>query len=150
MKRGFWTLFALTAALCISSVALAAEAPAAVATPDLTAPDATEAALVIGQQCGGAICGKGTYCCNPTCSLCLPFNMSCTQQVCNTTETSLEEPAIPETAIPEAQPQGKIIFPPTQCGNAVCGSGEFCCNESCSTCAPLGGACTQQYCPPVS
>jgi hypothetical protein len=36
-----------------------------------------------------------------------------------------------------------------QCNQAVCGAGEFCCNYSCSTCAPLGGACTQQICPPV-
>jgi len=32
------------------------------------------------------------------------------------------------------------------CGTAVCGAGEFCCNFSCSICAPLGGACTQQAC----
>jgi len=42
-----------------------------------------------------------------------------------------------------------IIFPGGgQCNQAVCTSGQFCCNYSCSTCAPLGGACTQQYCPP--
>jgi len=34
------------------------------------------------------------------------------------------------------------------CGTNVCGAGEFCCNASCGTCAPLGGACTQQFCPP--
>jgi hypothetical protein len=33
-----------------------------------------------------------------------------------------------------------------QCGTRVCGSSQFCCNESCSICAPLGGACTQQFC----
>jgi hypothetical protein len=32
------------------------------------------------------------------------------------------------------------------CGNAVCGAGEFCCNESCSICAPEGGYCTKQFC----
>lgn len=32
------------------------------------------------------------------------------------------------------------------CGDAVCGAGEFCCNESCSICAPVGGVCTQQFC----
>jgi hypothetical protein len=35
---------------------------------------------------------------------------------------------------------------PVTCGSAVCEAGEFCCNASCSTCAPLGGACTQQVC----
>lgn len=33
------------------------------------------------------------------------------------------------------------------CGKNTCGSGTFCCNASCGTCAPLGGACTQQICP---
>ena len=32
------------------------------------------------------------------------------------------------------------------CGGNVCGKGTFCCNASCGTCAPLGGACTQQVC----
>jgi hypothetical protein len=34
----------------------------------------------------------------------------------------------------------------TPCGTATCSAGEFCCNASCNTCAPLGGACTQQFC----
>ena len=34
------------------------------------------------------------------------------------------------------------------CGKNVCGEGEFCCNESCGICAPVGGACTQQACEP--
>lgn len=33
-----------------------------------------------------------------------------------------------------------------QCGSAVCGEGEFCCNASCSICAPFGWACTQEIC----
>ena len=32
------------------------------------------------------------------------------------------------------------------CNQAVCGEGFFCCNFSCSTCAPLDGFCTQQIC----
>lgn len=32
------------------------------------------------------------------------------------------------------------------CGTAICGPGEYCCNESCSTCAPVGGFCTAQFC----
>lgn len=34
----------------------------------------------------------------------------------------------------------------TQCGNNVCGAGEWCCNPSCGTCAPLGATCTEQAC----
>jgi hypothetical protein len=37
---------------------------------------------------------------------------------------------------------------PNQCGDVVCGPGEFCCNESCSICAPDGGACIQIQCGP--
>ena len=40
-----------------------------------------EAGLV-GEPCGGTVCGVKEYCCNPTCSLCLPYGMSCTQQAC--------------------------------------------------------------------
>jgi hypothetical protein len=39
---------------------------------------------------------------------------------------------------------------PTLCGQGlsltVCRSGEFCCNESCGICAPIGGSCTQEFC----
>lgn len=34
------------------------------------------------------------------------------------------------------------------CGSTLCGAGQFCCNKSCSLCAPEGGACTQQFCSP--
>jgi hypothetical protein len=32
------------------------------------------------------------------------------------------------------------------CGDRRCGSGEYCCNPSCGTCAPIGALCIQQYC----
>jgi len=32
------------------------------------------------------------------------------------------------------------------CNQTVCGPGEFCCNFSCSICAPDGGACIQEFC----
>lgn len=32
------------------------------------------------------------------------------------------------------------------CGTRVCKATQFCCNASCSICAPLGGGCTQQFC----
>ena len=39
---------------------------------------------------------------------------------------------------------------PTLCGQGVfltvCGSDEYCCNESCGICAPIGGSCTQEFC----
>jgi hypothetical protein len=36
-----------------------------------------------GGVCGGRTCGAGEYCCNPTCSQCEPFGVSCTQQTCD-------------------------------------------------------------------
>ena len=35
---------------------------------------------------------------------------------------------------------------PVTCGTASCAEGEYCCNESCGICAPVGGVCTQQIC----
>ena len=32
------------------------------------------------------------------------------------------------------------------CNQRHCGAGQFCCNFSCSICAPDGGFCTQQFC----
>jgi hypothetical protein len=32
------------------------------------------------------------------------------------------------------------------CGQKTCGAKQFCCNFSCSICAPIGGACIQIVC----
>jgi hypothetical protein len=40
-------------------------------------------------------------------------------------------------------PAGGIL-----CGDSTCGPGEYCCNESCSICAPEGGACVRMLCQP--
>jgi hypothetical protein len=34
------------------------------------------------------------------------------------------------------------------CGHNFCGPGEYCCNRSCSICAPRGDVCTQRVCAP--
>lgn len=34
----------------------------------------------------------------------------------------------------------------TPCGNTVCQSGEYCCNDSCGICAPMGAMCIQEVC----
>jgi len=65
-------------------------------TPDSTcpggfeSPESTAAAepidsafVVAGETCGAVVCGKGTHCCNPTCSTCVPFGVECTQQTCD-------------------------------------------------------------------
>jgi hypothetical protein len=91
----------------------------------------------VGELCGTKICGAGTSCCNASCSICTPKGVSCTQQVCNS-PTLTEEPGDEDAS---------LIGQP--CGKNTCGTGTFCCNASCGICAPKGGSCTQQYCPPV-
>ncbi|KAL2107201.1 hypothetical protein VUR80DRAFT_5573 [Thermomyces stellatus] len=46
---------------------------------------------------------------------------------------------------------GKAQCVPTggeQCGAVTCGDGEYCCNDSCSICSPIGAMCTMQICQP--
>ena len=71
------------------------------------------------------ICGLGTQCQYP--------DGSC-REACN--------PCLCEAA------GGKVVESCEQvaCGHAICGAGTYCCNESCSICAPDGGFCTQQFC----
>jgi hypothetical protein len=38
---------------------------------------------------------------------------------------------------------------PVICGDTVCKEGEYCCNESCSICAPIGGGCIAMECEPT-
>lgn len=43
--------------------------------------------------------------------------------------------------------EGRCVpAPPVVCGDVTCQTGEYCCNASCSICAPLGGACIQIAC----
>lgn len=62
----------------------------------------------------------------------------------------------PKEAAPDAPPPASSPSPapvasaagPVKCGEATCGAGEFCCNESCSICAPTGGSCIMKVCEP--
>ena len=153
MKKTSIPMLALLAlALLAALPALAGEAaaadagvPAAAAPADCAAPAAAgsgaeEPLFLAGQICGSKICGKGTYCCNASCSLCVRFDMSCTQQVCSVASQAQEAEREEVTHFLGGQP----------CNQVVCGQGQFCCNHSCSICAPRGGACTQQICAPTS
>jgi hypothetical protein len=93
-----------------------------------------------GTPCGTNSCGTGEFCCNESCGICAPIGDSCTQQVCD----PIIIDAAPETATKAAPPPAEEAGRP--CGSNTCGAGEFCCNESCGICAPIGGGCTQQYC----
>lgn len=78
--------------------------------------------------------------------LCLSFLMCLA--ACESARSSAPVPsnAAPPAAV-EASGDVAIFGGGGPCGNNVCGRGTFCCNRSCGTCAPLGGACTQQICP---
>ena len=140
-------LLSTLAVLALLATPLAAEQPGA---PTCAATPGVEGSLdqviigpigPIGEQCGDVVCGKGTVCCNPTCNLCLPPDMSCTQEVCNSTET-LEEPEL------LADPIGPIE--PQPCGEVFCGPGTYCCNPLCSACVAFGDFCTLGSCPPTA
>ena len=38
---------------------------------------------------------------------------------------------------------------PEACGDITCASGQYCCNESCAICAPIGDTCSTQTCTPT-
>ena len=48
--------------------------------------DCISSCAVTGQmsyvQCGSAVCGPGTYCCNESCSICVPIGSTCIQIYC--------------------------------------------------------------------
>lgn len=55
--------------------------------------------------------------------------------------------ALCESAATDGEPIPLTGGPPVEpCNQVVCGPGFFCCNFSCSICAPDGGFCTQQVC----
>lgn len=145
-KPVLWTLALLAALLSLPAAAVDAPpadlaAPSAeCAAPAAAAPAGDQPLFLAGEICGSRICGKGTYCCNASCSMCVLVGMSCTQQACFQAEV---QPA------PAEVDHGGLHWE-VPCGNTVCTGGNFCCNASCSICAPRGGHCTQQVCPPTS
>lgn len=107
-----------------------------------------------GGSCGNTTCGNSEYCCNPSCGICAPVGGSCTQQVCGSTGGGGNPGGGPGgTCSSDADcPSGELCTaaglcaPGTRCGNSICGNSQYCCNSSCSICAPLGASCTQQLC----
>ncbi len=125
----------------LGSAAFAANEESAPATETETSffPTPIPSPLPTPGTCGGNVCGKGEYCCNASCGTCAPLGASCTQQVCDPVEIAEPgETSLFPTPIPFPLPD------PGTCGGNVCGKGEYCCNASCGTCAPLGASCTQQ------
>lgn len=141
----------------VVAVGCTVEAPSSSSSNPAEATEATqgtEATQVDELSSGSAadrvicptICGVGTQCqfrdgtCTEACNPCLckahggTVVKSCPAAL-SPTEPSLDQ-AFDQAVKGEA------------CGTAVCGKGTFCCNRSCSICAPNGGFCTQQFCSP--
>lgn len=146
-KKGLWIALlalglglGLGGALSAAQIAACETTAAAASAPSLGTLE--EPDWLGPEPCGDRVCGANQFCCNPTCSLCLPEDqgLSCTQEVCDDPPTS---PGLAD--LPGATDQ--MGGPPfEECGDVVCGPNFYCCNRSCSICAPDGGFCTQQVC----
>ena len=77
-----------------------------------------------GAFCNTVRCGPEEYCCNFSCSRCVPNGEGCTRELCRPT-------TMPVTG--------------EMCGKTTCPPGHTCCNESCGTCVPPG----VNYCPAI-
>lgn len=78
------------------------------------------------------------------CSFALALGLA----ACGSSSSSPTQPEAAAPAAPATQctPGDLAIAGGGPCGTSYCTKRQFCCNLSCSTCAPLGGACTQQVC----
>lgn len=115
----------------------AAECGAAVAaTTD--AADADEIFLA-DTPCGPVTCSGNKICCDASCGICGRAGRPCPDL-----PACVSAPAGgPQPLFLDHGPGGGGGEP---CNQRHCGAGQFCCNFSCSICAPEGGFCTQQIC----
>merc|ERR1712019_74861 len=119
----------------------------------------------VGPKCGPNTCDVGEVCCNENCGICASPDDFCIQEYCCPTPSDdvlcdadyspvvcadgceYSNSCFAEAAGQEVGSCGDVVG--TECGSNTCDPGEYCCNESCGTCAPLGGFCTQEYCCPT-
>jgi hypothetical protein len=97
-----------------------------------------------GADCGGiCICKAAETCApgsrfnpDPAVCACVPQIDRCATVLC---------PAGTRCVVRDGKPVCEPING-TPCGKSICSSDQFCCNASCSICAPRGGACIQIAC----
>ena len=68
-----------------------------------------------------------------------------TQEACSAPAATAELPEAQDADIDLAN-ELKVEAAGQPCNQKTCGARQFCCNFSCSICAPIGGGCTQQFC----
>ncbi|MFO0669534.1 MAG: hypothetical protein U0235_07900 [Polyangiaceae bacterium] len=79
-----------------------------------------------GSCTDGEMCRAGQHCQEAACLVaCMPNDPHCCPSFC------VDDPV------------------PSKCGANTCGAGQYCCNESCGICAPMGAACIQMVCAPA-
>ncbi|MCK6546108.1 hypothetical protein L6R52_09585 [Myxococcota bacterium] len=115
--------------------------------PQGTICDASTAQCTPTQvQCGNSVCGDGQYCCNESCGICAGLGEACPQVECvGCGQNDPMAPGCPPGTSCDPM-TGQCVEQGVPCGNSVCGEGEYCCNESCGTCAAFGTTCSQDSC----
>jgi hypothetical protein len=119
------------------------------------ADPASEAELAASSQALSCptICGDNTHCllpggsCTEACNACLCKARG--GKVVTACVADVDDPVEPAASSAASDSDGAGDgdgFIGETCGSRVCGKGFFCCNASCSACAPVGGGCTQQAC----
>ncbi|MBI4704523.1 MAG: hypothetical protein HY744_25755 [Deltaproteobacteria bacterium] len=110
--------------------------------------------------CGQAKCDPGLqYCCNPSCSLCVPFGAECMQLECGPGSTLCGPTTCPPKtyccdpmcgicAVPGEPCPSKGCAEPWQvCGENACLPDTVCCNPLCGVCTAPGKDCPPHKCP---
>ena len=102
----------------------------------------------VGEPCGSNLCGAGEYCCNASCSLCVPDGNMCTQQACEPLACGHDE-----CVSGEALEAGC-----SSCATTVCAVDPYCCDSAwdgicvneaqqmCDECAPPEPSCAHSTC----
>jgi hypothetical protein len=117
----------------VAAVTAECAAPTASAAP----AEAADELFLAGTPCGPVTCSGNKICCDASCGICGRAGGPC--------------PDVPACVSgPAAGPQPLFLDHGPgggePCNRRHCGAGQFCCNFSCSICAPEGGFCTQQLC----
>jgi hypothetical protein len=89
-------------------------------------------------------CGAGEYCCNESCGICAPLGAACPAIACQPCGGMGHMGGCPPGT--RCEPNHGCVPDGTQCGMHTCPMGQYCCNDSCGICAPMGAACPQIAC----
>jgi hypothetical protein len=90
--------------------------------------------------CGTTVCGDNEYCCNMSCSICVPEGETCVEKFCGDDNGRVHNSD-------DTQSPTRENVENQQCGDDhVCEADEYCCNPSCGICATKGGICWDMFC----